>query len=163
MPTPSPLRILMICHGNICRSPMAERLLRHLLEEAGLADQVQVDSAAVSSEELGNPIYPPARRMLEAHGLPSGGHRAHRVSSSEARTYDWILVMDAANLSGMRAILGAAPSSKPVVRRLLSFAGEDRDVADPWWTGDFETAWADIEKGCRAVLSALRRQLPRGS
>ena len=153
------MRILMICHGNICRSPMAERLLRHLLEEAGLSDQVEVASAAVSFEELGNPIYPPARRMLEKHGLPSGGHHAHRVSPAEARSYDWILVMDGANLAGMRSVIGSAPGPKPLLRRLLSFAGEDRDVADPWWTGDFETAWADIEKGCRAVLSALRRQL----
>ena len=157
------MRILMICHGNICRSPMAERLLRHLLEEAGLADQVQVDSAAVSSEELGNPIYPPARRMLEAHGLPSGGHRAHRVTAAEARSYDWIFVMDADNLARMRSIIGPSPEHKPLLRKLMSFAGEDRDVADPWWTGDFETAWADIEKGCRAVLAALRRQLSRGS
>lgn len=141
-------RVLFVCHGNICRSPIAACLLRHMARAKGLEKALYIDSAATSAEELGNPIYPPARRILEAHGVAADGHRATRLTPADYGRYDYLLGMDSRNIENMRRILGGDPQHK--VRRLL-----DRDIADPWYTGDFETAFRDISQGCAALLREM--------
>ena len=148
-------RILFVCHGNICRSPMAEFVFRDLVKKAGLEDRFQIASAAVSREELGNPVYPPARRALAARGISCGQHRAQQITRQDYAAFDYLIGMDRGNLSGMRRVFGEDPEGK--LRLLLSFAGEDREVADPWYTDDFEAAYRDIETGCRALLAFLTR------
>ena len=131
------VKILFICHGNICRSPMAEFIMKATVREAGLTSAIQIDSAAVSREEIGNPIYPPAQRQLRAHGVPFDDHRARQMTRADYDTYDLLIGMDGSNLAAMRRICGG----------------------DPWYTGDFDAAWRDIESGCRALLDALRSSL----
>ncbi len=130
-------KIIFLCHGNICRSPMAEWLFKHLAEEAGAADRFEVSSAAVSNEEEGNGMYPPARRKLYEKGIPFGSHSAHRITRRGFDEADLVIIMDRAN------------------RRMLEYAGLNRDVADPWYTGDFEKAYSDILMGCRGLLETL--------
>lgn len=146
-------RILFVCLGNICRSPMAEFIFKELAREAGLSDRFTVDSAATSGEERGNPIYPPARRQLTAHGVPFTDHRARQLTRADYDRYDLLIGMDPGNLAAMRRICGGDPDGK--LRLLLSCTGESRAVADPWYTGDFDCAWRDIERGCRALLAQL--------
>lgn len=149
-------KILFICLGNICRSPMAEAIMKHLAAEAGRADEFEIASAAVSEEEWGNPIYPPAAAVLCRHGIAYDGERiARQMKASDYEKYDLIIAMDEANIFGIRRIAGGDPEDK--IHLLLDYAGEHRNVADPWYTRDFETAYDDILKGCRALLSALRR------
>ena len=153
------IKILFICHGNICRSPMAEFVMKKLVSDANLADHFQIASAATSTEEIwngiGNPVYPPARRVLAAHGIFCGSHRARQITKGDYAAFDYLIGMDRENLSGMRRVFGADPEGK--LRLLLSFAGKDRDVADPWYTDDFEAAYRDIDEGCRALLAFLLR------
>ena len=147
-------RIMFICHGNICRSPMAEAVLRELLQRKGVADAYEIASAAVSEEEWGNPIYPPAARTLRAHDIPYDAVRTARpMTAADYGRYDLIIGMDEANLRGIRRIAGGDPDGK--VRLLMDFAGEHRPVADPWYTRDFETAYNDILTGCQALLEEL--------
>ena len=146
--------ITFLCHGNICRSPMAEYIMKALVAQAGRADDFCITSAAVSYEEEGNPMYPPARRTLASHGIPFGEHRAHRITPEEAAAADRIVVMDRSNLRLLSRIVPASCMGK--VSLLLSHAGQDRDVADPWYTGDFEQAYRDILTGCTALLDACR-------
>ena len=149
-------KILFICLGNICRSPMAEAIMKHLAAEAGRSDEFEIASAAVSEEEWGNPIYPPAAAILRQYGIPYDGQRiARQMKASDYEKYDLILAMDEANIRGIRRIAGGDPDNKN--RLLLDYAGEHRNVADPWYTRDFETAFDDILKGCRALLAALPR------
>ena len=147
-------RILFICHGNICRSPMAEAVMRHLVKEAGAARSYFIDSAATSREELGNPIYPPAKRALAAHGIPSGDHTARQMTRADYDGFDLLIGMDHRNLANMRRIAGSDPESK--IRLLLAYAGRPEDeVADPWYTGDFEATFRDVRAGCLGLLAAL--------
>ena len=148
-------KILMVCHGNICRSPMADFVMKDLAARAGLSEEFEIASAATSSEEVGNPVYPPARRVLAAHGIFCGSHRARQITKGDYAAFDYLIGMDRENLSGMRRVFGADPEGK--LRLLLSFAGKDRDVADPWYTDDFEAAYRDIDEGCRALLAFLLR------
>lgn len=149
-------KILFICLGNICRSPMAEAIMKHLAAEAGRFDEFEIASAAVSEEEWGNPIYPPAAAILRQYGIPYDGQRiARQMKASDYEKYDLIIAMDEANIRGIRRIAGGDPDNK--IRLLLDYAGEHRNVADPWYTRDFETAFDDILKGCRALLAALPR------
>jgi len=147
--------ILFICHGNICRSPMAEFVMRDMLRKHGLADRVHVASCATSTEEIiggvGNPVYPPAKRELARHGISCDGKRAVQLKKSDYAAYDHLICMDSNNVRNALRILGGDPDGK--VRKLLSFAGRDGDVADPWYSGDFETCYRDIEDGCRGLLS----------
>ena len=145
------MRILFVCHGNICRSPMAEFILKAMVREKGL-DGYYVESAAVSPEEIGNPIYPPARRCLSQHGVPfDNGKRARQVTRADYGRFDRIICMDTYNLRWIRRILPEDPEGK--IRQMMSFTGVTRDVADPWYTGDFETTFRDIVEGCEAMLA----------
>ena len=153
------IRILFICHGNICRSPMAACVLRTLAEQAGLAERLTVDSAAVTCEELGNPIYPPARRTLAAHGVAADGHRARQMTADDYTGWDYLIGMDGSNLRRMRSICGGDPDGR--LSLLRDWTGQGGDVADPWYSGDFEAAYRDIENGCRAVLAQLQPALER--
>lgn len=142
-------KILFICHGNICRSAMAQCVMQALVEQRGAAGRFFIDSAATSAEELGNPIYPPARRELQRHGIPVLPHRARRVTAADYDRFDRLIVMDANNERNLRRILPSDPGGK--VRRLLP----GREVADPWYTGDFEATWNDVLAGCEALLREL--------
>lgn len=147
------IRVLFICHGNICRSPMAEFILRDMLERTGREGEIAVSSAAVSREKLGNPVYPPARRILAAHGIRCEGHAARQMSAQDYEKYDLLIGMDSSNIMRMRRICGGDPDGK--MSRLLDHTCRPGDVADPWYTGEFETTWRDIEEGCRALLDEL--------
>ena len=149
-------RILFVCHGNICRSPMAEFVMRQKLEQNGLADRVSVDSCAVSTEELGRPVYPPALALLKGKGLDASRKRARVMRPEDYRNFDLILVMDDSNRRGVLRIAGGDPDGK--VHRLLDATDRPRDVADPWYTGDFETAYRDILEGCASLVPYLQRK-----
>ena len=150
------MRILFVCHGNICRSPMAECVMADLAAKAGLAN-VSVASAGTSDEEYGNDINPRSREQLDRAGIPVRPHFAHRMTAREAREADLIVAMDGANVRNLRRMVG--PDGQGKIRLLLDFAGERRDVADPWYTGDYATAYADIREGCEALLRALPRPI----
>ena len=146
-------KILFVCHGNICRSPMAEFIFKALVRARGLEDSYYAESAAVSSEELGNPIYPPARRCLAQHGVQfDSDKRARRVQASDYDRFDRIICMDASNLRLIKRIIPEDPKGK--VCLMMSFTGRSRDVADTWYTGDFETTFQDILSACEAMLDA---------
>ena len=140
-------KILFICHGNICRSPMGEFILKDMVQKRGIADQFRIASAAVSTEEIGNPVYPPARRELQKHGIRCDGHAAHQITRAELEEYDHIFYMDASNARYLRRLFGADADK---CRPLLS-----HDVADPWYTGDFTQTWRDIVEGCQNILEEL--------
>ena len=147
------IKILFVCHGNICRSPMAEFILKDLAEKEGLSAQLQVGSAAVSSEELGHPVYPPARRKLAEHGISCAGKTARQLQREDYARWDLLLGMDRSNLRGMRRICGGDPDGK--IQLLMDYTHRPGEVADPWYTGDFEAAWRDISEGCAGLLRAL--------
>lgn len=138
------VKILFICHGNICRSPMAEYILKDMAVRAGVADRFEIDSAAVSREEIGNPVYPAARRELERHGVFCGDHTARQVTAADLRHFDRIYYMDSSNARLLRRLL---PDDPEKIRPLL-----DRDVADPWYTGDFGKTWDDLVEGCTQIV-----------
>ena len=138
------IKVLFICHGNICRSPMGEYILKDLAARRGRSGEFEIDSAAVSREEIGNPVYPPARRELERQGVPCGGHRARQVTMEDYRHFDRIYYMDESNARYLARLL---PRNPDKIRPLL-----DRDVADPWYTGDFAQTYADILEGCQKIL-----------
>ena len=146
-------RILFICHGNICRSPMAEFVMKDLVKKAGLSPQFYIDSAATSREEIGNPVYPPARRKLAEHGVPCGGHAARQLTGGDYAEYDLLIGMDQANLRNMRRICGGDPEGK--LHLLLDFAERQGDIEDPWYTDDFDRAYRDILRGCEGLLRNL--------
>ena len=141
------VKVLFLCHGNICRSPMGEYVMKDLVKKAGREKDFYIASAAVSREEIGNPVYPPARRELAKHGISCGGHKAHQITRTELESFDRIYYMDRSNAVYLRRLFGADAEK---CRPLLS-----RDVADPWYTGDFEATWNDIVEGCQAILEEL--------
>lgn len=145
------MRVLFVCHGNICRSPMAEFILKALVKSRGLEEAYYIESAAVSAEEIGNPIYPPAKRCLSQHGVWfDPGKVARQVRSSDYDRFDRIICMDASNLRLIRRIIPTDPEGK--IHLMMSYTGVGRDVADPWYTGDFETTFQDILEGCEAMI-----------
>ena len=146
-------RILFLCHGNICRSPMAEFVMKDLAQKAGRAADFEIASAAVSTEELGNDIYPPAKRTLTAHGVPFARRVARQVTRADYAHFDAIVCMDRSNLRWLSRIIGEDKAGK--VSLLMEHAGESRDVADPWYTGDFEATYRDVLRGCKALLEKL--------
>ena len=151
------IKILFICHGNICRSPMAEFVMKDMVKKAGLAARFEIASAATSSEEIwggvGNPVYPPAKKKLREHGLDCGGKRARQMNRSDYGRWDLLVGMDSANIRNMNRICGGDPDGKIV--KLLDYTARGGDVADPWYTGDFDATWRDVTEGCAALLQNL--------
>ena len=152
------IKILFVCHGNICRSPMAEFIMKDLAARADLADAFYIASAATSSEEIwngvGNPVYPPAKAKLAEYGISCAGKRAVQLTRADYDRYDYLIAMDSANIRNMNRILGSDPEGK--ISKLLSFAGSDRDISDPWYTGDFDATYRDVLEGCEALLKKLK-------
>ena len=146
-------KILFVCHGNICRSSMAEYVMKDLVKKAGLASQFHIESAATSREEIGNPVYPPARRKLAEHGISCDGHAARQLTNADYEKYDLLIGMDRANLRDMHRICGGDPDGK--LRLLMDYTDRPGDVADPWCTGNFETTWQDVLEGCQGLLHEL--------
>jgi protein-tyrosine phosphatase len=147
------IRILFVCHGNICRSPMAEFVMKDMVERAGVADRFYIESAATSTEEIGNPVYPPARRKLAEHGIGCAGKTARQMRRDDYGRFDLIVGMDAWNLRNMRRICGDDPDGR--IHLLMDFTDRPGDVADPWYTGDFEATWRDVVEGCEGLLRYL--------
>ena len=143
-------KILFVCHGNICRSPMAEFVMKWLVKEAGREGEFEIASAATSAEEIGNPVYPPARRKLAEHSIASDGKYARQITRRDYQYYDLIVGMDEWNLRNMRRMLGGDPEGK--ICLLMDFTERPGEVADPWYTGDFEATWRDVLEGCRGIL-----------
>lgn len=144
-------RILFVCHGNICRSPMAEFILKALVKSRGLEEDYYIESAAVSTEEIGNPIYPPAKRCLSQHGVWFDPRKtARQITQADYERFDRIIVMDASNLRWIRRIIPEDPLGK--IHLMMSYTGVGRDVADPWYTGDFEQTFQDLLEACEAML-----------
>ena len=139
-------KILFVCHGNICRSPMAEYILKDMAAKAGVADKLEIASVAASREELGNPLYPPARRELEKHGIPYGNHRARQITAADCAYYDRIYYMDSRNRSYLARMFPGETKFQPFL---------NRDVADPWYSGDFTATWQDLEEGCKKILQEV--------
>lgn len=148
------IKILFVCHGNICRSPMAEFVMKRMVEEEKLSGEFEIASAATSTEELGNPVYPPARKIMAEHGISCAGKTSRQMSADDYGYYDYIVAMDTNNLRNMRRFVGTDPQSK--VSLLMEHTGTSRDVKDPWYTGDFEATWEDVNAGCRALLEKLK-------
>ena len=175
------IKILFVCHGNICRSPMAEFVMKKMVQDLPTtlssgtsltAADFEIASAATSTEEIGNPVYPPARRMLARHGIDCSGKTARQMTAADYAHYDYIVLMDQNNLRNLRWILprdiyeretgttnasahNARESSTRKISLLMDWAGKNRDVADPWYTGDFESTWLDVNEGCEAMLQRL--------
>ena len=145
------LRILFVCHGNICRSTMAEFVMKDLVAKAGITD-IEIASAGTSTEELGNPVHHGTRRKLAEHGISCDGKFARQMNRSDYEYYDLLIGMDNANIRNMNRICGGDPQGK--IRRLLDYTGRPGEVADPWYTGDFEETWCDVLEGCQAILDS---------
>ena len=148
------MRILFVCHGNICRSPMAEFIMKDMVRRKHLENRLEIDSAATSREELGNPVYPPARKKLAENGISCDGHRARQMTQADYDDYDLIVCMDQRNIRNALRITGGDPEHKIVL--LLDYAGRaGEEVAYPWYTGDFDATWDDIASGCEGLLREL--------
>ena len=146
-------KLLFVCHGNICRSPMAEFVMKALVQEQGLSYCYEIASAATSTEEIGNPVSPPARRMLAAHGISCAGKTARQMTKQDYAYYDLLIGMDHANLRNMRRICGGDPDGK--LHLLLDYTNRPGEVADPWYTDDFQATWEDVTEGCQGLLKTL--------
>lgn len=161
------IKLIFLCHGNICRSPMAEYVMKDLVRKAGLESHFEITSGAVSDEEWFNPIYPPAQRKLREKGVSFGNHSAHKISKVEFDAQDLVIVMDRSNLRWLTRIVGdysSVDAGKALedsgisgkVHMMMEFAGISRDVADPWYTGDFEQTYQDVLAGCQGLLERIK-------
>ena len=150
------IKVLMVCHGNICRSPLAESVFTYMVSSLGLSDQFTIDSFATSTEEIGNPPHRGTVNKLREVGIPLVPHRAKQITWADYADADYIIGMDSANIRNLNRMLKGDPDGK--VYKLQSFAGSDRDVADPWYTGDFDVTYEDVATGCEAFLEYLRQQ-----
>lgn len=146
-------KILFICHGNICRSPMAEFVMRDMIDKAGLSDKFEIASAATSTEEIGNSVYPPVKRLLLDHGILCDGKTARQLTKKDYDNYDLLIGMDSANYRNINRICGGDKQNK--IHLLMDFTGSPHDVADPWYTRNFNETWNDVNKGCKALLEKL--------
>lgn len=151
------IKILFVCHGNICRSTMAESVMTHLINENNLQSTISVDSAATSTEEIGNPPHHGTVRKLKEVGIPVVPHRARQMKKQDYTEYDYLIGMDDWNIRNMTRIAGGDPEHK--IRKLLEFAGSTRDIADPWYTGNFDATYADVREGCEAMLAKLAESI----
>lgn len=149
------VKILFVCHGNICRSPMAEFVMKHLVEEEGRSDAFFIASAATSTEEIGNPVYPPARRKLAEHGIACAGKTARQMTKRDYEDFDYLIGMDGENLRNMKRMYNQDPDGK--ISLLMDYTSRPGSVADPWYTGDFEATWRDVLEGCQGLLNHLDR------
>lgn len=149
------IKILFICHGNICRSTMAEYVMKHLVKEAGLEGEFYIDSAATSTEEVGNGVHYGTRRKLAQMGVPCGDHRARQVTWADYERFDYIIGMDNANIRNLRRMLNGDPAGK--VSLLLDYTERPGAIADPWYTGDFDAAYRDVLEGCQGLLKQLEK------
>ena len=149
-------KILFVCHGNICRSPMAEFVMKDLVKKAGMESQFRIESAATSREEIGSPVYPPARCKLAEHGISCEGHAARQLTNQDYEEYDLLIGMDQANLRCMYCICGGDFSDK--MSLLMEHTDHPGDVADPWYTGDFEATWRDVLAGCQGLLKEIEHE-----
>ncbi len=149
------IKILFVCHGNICRSPMAEFVMRDMIKRCGLDGKIVTASAATSTEEIGNPVHSGTRRKLREHGISTDGKYAVQLTKSDYDKYDYLIGMDSANIRNMKRITGGDEK----IIRLLDLTDEPRDVADPWYTGDFDTTYNDVVKGCKVLLEKLEGEL----
>lgn len=148
------MKILFVCHGNICRSPMAEFIMRKMLCEAGISGKIEVSSAAVSSEELGNGVYPPAKAVLKQHHISCDGKYARKICREDYDEFDMLIGMDTSNIKRMHSFFNGDPDGK--IFRLLDFTErKGADVADPWYSGDFDVTYRDIVAGCSALLTEI--------
>ena len=147
-------RILFICHGNICRSPMAEFIMKDLVSKEGPSKQFEILSAATSTEEIGNPVYPPVRKLLSGHGISCAGKAARQLTNADYDNFDLLIGMDQENLRNMYSICGGDYTDK--MHLLLEYAGRQGDIPDPWYTRDFASTWQTVEAGCQGLLEQLR-------
>ena len=148
-------RILFVCHGNICRSPMAEFVMKDLVKKAGVEDDFYIESAATSTEEIGNEVYPPAKRKLAEHDISCKGKTARQMTHRDYERFDLLIGMDSCNFRNMNRICGGDPDGK--IHLLMDYTDEPRDVADPWYTGNFEATWRDVSEGCERLLNLLTK------
>lgn len=146
-------KILFVCHGNICRSPMAEFVMRDMVNKAGLSDSFHIASAATSTEEIGNPVYPPVKRLLAGYGISVDGKTARQMTKKDYENYDLLIGMDGANYRNMNRICGGDKQNK--IHLLMDFTNSPHDVADPWYTRNFDETWNDVNEGCKALLQKL--------
>ena len=144
------MRILFVCHGNICRSPMAEFVMKDLVAKAGLKDQFYIESAATSTEEINCEVYLPVRRLLYRHGISCKGKTARRMTRDDYEEFDLLIGMDSWNIRNMTSICGGDPAGK--IHKLMDYTDRPGDVADPWYTRDFEATWRDVSEGCQCLL-----------
>ena len=149
------IKILFVCHGNICRSPMAQYVMQDMVDKAGLADCFHIDSAATSTEEIGNGVHRGTRRKLGEVGIYCGDHRAVQLRRSDYEKYDYLIGMDTWNIRNILRIIGDDPDKK--VHRLLEYADKERDIDDPWYTGDFDATYRDVSAGCKGLLEHIRK------
>jgi len=150
------VKVLFVCHGNICRSPIAEFVMKQLIMDAGMEDQFYIESAATSTEEIGNPVYPPARRKLAEHGISCAGKTARQITRQDYQKFDYLIGMDDANLRNMKRFYNNDPEGK--ISLLMDYTNRPGSVADPWYTGDFEATWIDVLEGCTELLKHLQNQ-----
>lgn len=154
------IKILFICHGNICRSPMAEFVLKDMVAKRGIAEQFEIASAATSTEEIwkgvGNPVYPPAKAELAKHGISCEGKRAVQLKASDYDYYDYLIGMDDQNIRNMERMTKHQRSEK--MKLLLEYAGSKDSISDPWYSGEFDKTYRDVVKGCRALLDYLEKE-----
>ena len=151
------IKVLFVCHGNICRSTMAQSVFAHMVSQQGLSDYFQIDSAATSREEIGNPPHYGTVNKLRQEAIPLIPHRARQMTRQDYKEYDYLIGMDDANIRNMERIAGGDPAHK--IHRLLSFAGSGRAIADPWYTGNFDVTYEDVIEGCEALLETLQSEI----
>lgn len=147
------IKVLFVCHGNICRSPMAEFVFKDMVKKAGLEDQFVIVSSATSTEEIGNPVHPGTRKRLQKEGISTSGKHAVQLKKEDYDKYDYLLGMDSWNMKNIHRIIGREDPVK--VRRLLAFTDRERDIADPWYTGNFDETYDDVVEGCEAFLKYI--------